>query len=604
MSLPIRVLILVFIALTHSVSYADLHSDVQTVLEEEGLVGVTWALVSDDGNPTLGVAGLRDGPSHIEFSTDTRVHVGSLTKALLATGILRLVTTGDIGLDEPVSRYVPALSFDNPWRNSSEVTVRHLLDHTSGLNDARLWQIFSERPQPDTPLLDAFPASGDLLRIRSRPGTRFSYSNMGYTVLGLVVEAVTGTRYETYLDQHLLAPLGMRDSTFSFTAQEGGHLDPMLSWGHVDDGSRFAASAMFLRPAGQFATTSGDLARFAQFILGDGTIDGAVFIHQAPMRMRGHASGTEAANAGLVAGYALGLGRRDRHGVVGYCHGGNTIGFVAMLCAFPDEGKAFAYSVNTDSETADYGRIDSLLIDALGIADAAPPPTGQPAPDVSDWFGRYILSPNRFESFRYLDTVFGAAHVFENGDFLTLAALQSEPRDLRPVGGRLFSAEDRATVSHVFLRDENGEYLISDGFKTFEKVPAAFLAAHWISMISGLAGLVWLLLAGLLSLVRYRRRFLVQAEAPAFISIMALALPIPLFLNQSFLALGDLTPAGAVLAIVTLLLPVGMCLTIFRSWTMPDRPRSALVHGVAALLALQWCLVVAANGMLPLRLWA
>jgi hypothetical protein len=100
-------------------------------------------------------------------------------------------------------------------------------------------------------------------------------------------------------------------------------------------------------------------------------VDGHRYIDLAFMQSRGHASGTDAANHGLIAGYTLGIGRRDRHGVIGYCHGGNIVGFVAMLCIYPDQRKAFAYSVNTDSETAEYGRIDKLLIESLGVPKQA-----------------------------------------------------------------------------------------------------------------------------------------------------------------------------------------------------------------------------------------
>ena len=66
-----------------------------------------------------------------------KFHVGSVTKAVLATGILRLATEGTIDLDQPLSGYLPRLRLDNPWRSHAPVTIRHLLDHTSGMEDAR-----------------------------------------------------------------------------------------------------------------------------------------------------------------------------------------------------------------------------------------------------------------------------------------------------------------------------------------------------------------------------------------------------------------------------------------------------------------------------------
>ena len=582
---------------------AGVQEEIEVILAEEGLTGIAWSLIGENGEVSLGVAGLRDNPGRSNFAVETRFHVGSVSKSLLATGVLRLATEGLIELDAPASRYLPYLAFDNPWAGVADVSVRHLLDHTSGLNDAQLWQIFSERPEPDALLIAAFPEPKSQLRVRSKPGSRFSYSNIGYTLLGMIVESVAGGRYETYLDEYILAPLAMHDSTFTFTTQEGESADPMLAWGHVDDGSRYAASPVFLRPAGQFTSTAADLARFAQFLLSDGVIEDQVFINQDLMRSRGKPSGTEAANGGLVAGYALGLGRRDRHGVVGYCHGGNVVGFVAMLCVFPQEHKAFTYSINTDSETADYGRFDSVFITALSIARASPPPTHSPALDISRWQGRYVLSPNRFQTFEYLDRVFGSINISTDGDSLELASMQQDPRLLRPLGGYIFSANDRTTASHVFLQEAEGEYLISDGFKTYEKVSVIYLTAHWLSILAGLGGLAWLFLAGTISLVLYRSRFLKLSIAPAFIASILLFLPLPFLMTQSFMALGDLTPGSAVLAAVTLLLPLGMLLTILRTRKTWQKSWVNLLHGLAAVFVLQWCVVLIAAGLLPLKLW-
>lgn len=582
---------------------ANLQEDIEKILVEESLTGIAWTLIGENGQASLGTAGLQDNRAGLAFAADTRFHVGSLTKALLATGVLRLVTEGHIELDAPVLRYLPDLFSYKPPAGFSDITVRHLLDHTAGLNDSHIWQMFSERANANAPLITAFPDPEVQLRVRSEPGSRFSYSNMGYTLLGMIIEAVVGDRYETYLDKQVLAPLAMHDSTFAFTSQEGEGADPTLAWGHVDDGSRYTASPMFLRPAGQFTTTAADLARFADFLLGNGAIDSRIALGEALMRSRGKPFGTEAANGGLIAGYALGLGRRDRHGVVGYCHGGNTVGFVAMLCIFPEDHKAFAYSVNTDSETANYGRLEKLFIEALEITEAPPPSTVDPTSDISEWYGRYILSPNRFQMFEYLDTVFGAIKVSADGDSLAMTSMQRDARQLRPVGDRLYSANDRATTSHVFLRGDNGEYLISDGFLTYEKVSTVYLAAHWTSIISGLAGLLWILVAGSISLVRYRSEMFRRTEAPAYFASVLLFAPIPFFLTQSFMALGDFTLASFLLATATLLLPIGMLSTIIlarKRWRMS---RIELLHGAAAILVLQWCTILVATNMLPFRLW-
>ncbi len=582
----------------------NLKKDIEKVLVEEGLTGIAWTLIGVNGEVSVGSAGLSDNISFSPFAPDTQFHVGSVTKAVLATAVLNLVTEGHIDLDAPVISYLPPLFTDNPPAGFSDISVRHLLDHTAGLNDAHMWQMFSEQADPDAQLIAAFPDPKNQLRVRSRPGSRFSYSNMGYTLIGMIIESVVGSRYEAYLDEHFLSPLKMHDSTFAFTTQEGEMANPTLAWGHVDDGSRYAASPIFLRPAGQFTTTAADLARFASFLMGDGILDGRSFVDKSLLRSHGKPLGTEAASGGLEAGYALGLARRDRHGVIGYCHGGSIVGFAAMLCIFPDEGKAFAYSINTDSETANYGRFDRMFIEALKIAEVQIPQTADPASDISNWHGRYVLSPNRFQMFRYLDTVFGAIKVSTDDGLLALTSLQQDTRLLRPVGDYLYSANDRMTTSHVLLRGEQGEYLVSDGFQTYEKVSTAHLVAHWTSISLGIAGLVWTLVAGSISLVRYRSDLIRRPETPAFFSSVLLFVPLPLFLTQSFMALGDLTLASAVLAIVTLLLPIGMLLTFLLTVKIWRESRICLLQGLAAAFVLQWCAVLMASGLLPFRLWA
>ena len=565
-------------------------------------MGVAWGLILPDEPIVVGTAGFRDGEQRLPFAADTRFHVGSVTKALLATGVLRLVTEGLLDLDAPLSDVIPELAIDNPWRQEARVTVRHLLDHTAGFEDARLWHLFSERATPDSPLGAAFPPAQNLLWVRTRPGSQFSYSNMGYGALGLVIEKLTGKRYERYLDAELLSPLGLDDSTFAFTTQTGDHADTRLAWGHVDDGTRYAAAPVFLRPAAQFTTTARDLGRFATFLLGDGTVDGSVFIAPELMAARGRASGTLASDAGLSAGYALGLGRRDRHGVIGYCHAGNIVGFVAMLCIFPDEQKAFVYSVNTDSESANYARLAEALIARLDIAPAGVEATHIELGDLHPWLGYYVPSPNRFSAFRYLDRIFGASRIELRQDTLVLEPLFGPERVLRPTGDRLFSAADRSTTSHVLFSDE-GHRFYSDGFNTHRKVSVVYVTALRLSLVLGLAAIVWFLSTGIAALLRERSAFGAHVVTPVCAGLMLFIIPVLLFFGQPYLALGDVTPGAIALAVTSGLLPLATLGTLLRA-VRSGGSLIASLHITAGLALLQWCAVLFTFGMLPLRLWS
>ena len=124
----------------------------------------------------------------------------------------------------------------------------------------------------------------------------------------MIIESVVNDRYETYLDNYILAPMDMHDSTFAFTTQASENAGSKLAWAHVDDGSRYAASPIFLRPAGQFTTTAVDLARFAEFLMSDGVINGQQFFNKTLMRSRGKPSETPHPTAALAQGMPLAWG--------------------------------------------------------------------------------------------------------------------------------------------------------------------------------------------------------------------------------------------------------------------------------------------------------
>jgi CubicO group peptidase (beta-lactamase class C family) len=212
---------------------APLEAEFAAGLKEEGLAGAVWSEVLPDGTVKVGASGLRDAAKHMPMQADTRVQVGSVGKVALALGVLRLVSEDKLTLDTPLQQVLPELALKNPWQASDPVRIRHLLAHTSGLDNVRFWQAFSLNPAPDMPLAEAFDGGRNLLRVRARPGSRYAYSNMGYGLLGMVIEKVTGQPYERYLDAQLLQPLGMADSTFAFvtqmSTQAGAQADPCRS---------------------------------------------------------------------------------------------------------------------------------------------------------------------------------------------------------------------------------------------------------------------------------------------------------------------------------------------------------------------------------------
>jgi len=574
-------------------------------LKEEGLAGAVWSEILPDGTVKVGASGLRDAARQVPMQADTRMQVGSVGKVALALGVLRLISEDKLTLDTPLQQVLPELALRNPWLASDPVRIRHLLAHTSGLDNVRFWQAFSLQPAPDTPLAAAFDGGGNLLRVRTRPGSRYAYSNMGYGLLGMVIEKVTGQPYERYLDAQLLQPLGMADSTFAFVSQTGAQADPRLAMGYFEHGVAQPAVPQYLRPAAQFTTTAADMAKLAQFLMGDGKLQGTQFIDLALMGALSEPAGTDAAQAGLATGHGLALAVRDRHNVVGACHPGTAVGFRAMLCIYPEQDGAFFVAFNTDAERADYERFNRLLLRDLELPLRAPAPQGTPAPTVENWQGVYVPSPSAMASMAWVDAVFGFTRVKWDGESLFLIPFQGEPKELESVGGLLFRASDRSTASHVLMQ-EDGKHVLSDGLRSYERASMLRMLVLWGSLALGAAGLLYVLVVGIWRAALRRLGRGDHLFAP-LLSLLALLLPLPFFYFQSYLRLGDVTVASVLLTVATAALPLATAFGLARCWrsrgTAAEAGSWAKWDWVALLAALQLLLVLAWWGLLPLRLW-
>jgi len=598
----IKPVILILLLFLSSISVAQdnetLDGKLKKAVTNENLTGAVWSTISDD-IITTGAIGLKNADTKEILENDDRVLIGSVTKTLIATAILRLASQGKLDIDSPVHKILPKILFDNPWRENNPVTIRDLLNHTSGIEDARFWQVFSTESTSTTPLEYIFSKNPSVLKVRTIPGTRFSYSNMGYSFLGLIIEKITQEPYENYLDKNLLVPLGMNSSTFQFTTQKGENVDQHLAMGHFDNGTTQENIPMFLRPAGQFTTTAKDMALLAKFLMSDGVINEKSFIYKELLNQMGNPISTESYKNGLTSGYQFGLSYRDRYGVVGKFHRGNTIGYRATFYLFPEQKKGFFISYNTDSETANYENFNSIFINYLGINKPQKLKVKNNLPsNIKDFYGYYKMNPVRFEMFAYLDLLFNSIKVEQENNKLILQSIQNETYSLLPVGSNLFRKEDRVKPSHVLYKNDTTP-MISDGLVTYEKVSLFYLGLMWLSLILGLVGIIIILFRGFYLLFQKQLFNHNQTITLPFLSIIGLLIPFPFLLNQSFLNLGDFTFANILLAIATGFSPLAMIFGIRKIW----KNKTLTIDTIGTLFILQWTLVLIYWGIFPFRLW-
>jgi CubicO group peptidase (beta-lactamase class C family) len=173
-------------------------------------------LVAENGRVLLKMGyGYANFEWEIPCKPDTKFRLGSITKQFTSMLIMQQVEKGTIGLDDPLTKYLPAY----PKATGDRVTVRHLLNHTSGIPSyTEILNINSDRKAYP---LDSLLALFSTRPLEFEPGTRFKYNNSGYVLLGAILEKVTGRTYEQLLREKILNPLGMEDTGYD-------HASPIL----------------------------------------------------------------------------------------------------------------------------------------------------------------------------------------------------------------------------------------------------------------------------------------------------------------------------------------------------------------------------------------
>ncbi len=204
----------------HITSVAELETYLNQLTEFGAPPGLSLVVVKDGKIVYSKGFGLADGPNKIVASPDTVYHWWSMTKIPTAIAILQLQEQGLLQLDDPVVNYLPFFSVQYPSANSQVVTIRHLLNHSSGLPDpmpAMLGMVHhaDEPPVNRTALVETLLP--DYAKLTFEPGTQAVYTNLGYMVLGAVIEKVSGQTYEDYVREHILQPLSMEHTDFVYT---------------------------------------------------------------------------------------------------------------------------------------------------------------------------------------------------------------------------------------------------------------------------------------------------------------------------------------------------------------------------------------------------
>ncbi|MEV7590706.1 serine hydrolase domain-containing protein [Streptomyces sp. NPDC089922] len=350
-----------------------------------GIPGIT-AQARDAYGVWQATSGVGDRRSGAPRAADDRFRAGSITKTFVATVLLQMEGERRLDLDDTVERHLPGLVRGN-GNDGRTVTVRQLLNHTSGLYDCLA----------DEEYLDTYLCGDGYLRHRYDtlsprkhvkvalshaplfpPGERFSYSNTNYVLAGLIIEKAGGRTYEAEVRDRIIRPLGLRATSnpgnsihiprpSSRSYSQLFPADP----GRIDDVTEMNGSQGWAD--GDLITTTGDLNRFYRALL-----RGALLSPEQLAAMKT----TVGVPGSADTGYGLGITRfRTSCGTTLWGHGGGMVGSTSLAVSTEDGRHQLAYNRNGDWDTGSPLAItEAEYCPAQPVPAAPPTPTTPPAP--------------------------------------------------------------------------------------------------------------------------------------------------------------------------------------------------------------------------------
>ena len=333
-------------------------------VEQDDLAGITAAIARDGEVLWWRAFGWADRDREIPAARETIYKVGSISKTVTASLMAMLVDEGTVSLNTPVEELVPEIGDirDRPAGvNPSLPMVRHFASHTSGLPNApelpdatrghvSIWQ---------SKLLASIPT----LRYRTRPGTEYHYSNVGYSLLGFALERAADQDFVEQVHARVFRPLGMTSSTYLIDAS----LRARLATGHYNRPGRPVDTATPLEvhgnsgyrvPGGGVYSTVDDLARFAAGVMGRG---GAALFSDA---MRDQMFSVQTPGGGRT-GAGFGIFLRAEEDRMFASHGGTTTGYKAYLIFEPATGLTIVLLRNSTWGRTDLAANARWLISTL-----------------------------------------------------------------------------------------------------------------------------------------------------------------------------------------------------------------------------------------------
>ena len=481
-------------------SVPALVDSIEHIMERKKIAGLMLTLVENDSVLFCGGLGYSNLSTEQKVDENTLFRVGSITKSLVSLAVIKLIREGKFTLSSNLKDIAPEIPFVNEWEDADPIKVVHLLEHTTGFDDmhfSKMYNLTGDDISLDTRLKNDEKS----LVSRWRPGTRHSYSNPGYTILGYLVEKYADKSFEEYVTNEILKPIGMAQANLlSFPKGKTKYAQGYdYAKGDFKEVPFYAINSV---PAGALNASATDMAELLKFFLNNGLVDSTQLFSTTEIDEMEKVHSTLAVKNGLENGYALGnytSGYGQKQLFQG--HNGGIDGFISSYAYNRKLGVGYAVSNNTSNGMGDVIKLVKSFLLRNSTNDSVPAITIE-ANNLKEFEGYYQFKNPRNDILDLVTEMFNGVDVsIEDGKVFYKSFMQDE-KLLAPVGNHLFKTEESNFANTVFMLTPSGKQAIELNGLYFEKGSFAYI--FWlrvivfgnllIALVSSITFLSWLIL--------------------------------------------------------------------------------------------------------------
>ncbi len=368
----------------YSAIMSDFRASIPKLMSQEKVPGLAIAVV--DGQQILWMEGFgyTDDDRKITVTPDTLFSVQSMSKNFTGAAVLVAVQDGLLDLDLPIKQYLRSFTVDSRFdvHPEEKITLRLLLSHRAGLtHEAPVGNNYDG----DSTSFEQHIRSISQTWLRFPVGQRYSYSNLGVDLAGYILQVRSGMPFHQYVKEKLLDPIGMTASSFDMdyikrTAQR--------AIGHSLLPKEVVGVPMI--PSGGLYTNARELARYVQFHLNGGKVNGTQLINDQLLRQMYQ---IPSPFPGQTDGYGLGLAIRRNHGTMCLDHGGGGFGFLSKMTWYPEFGLGIVMLTNSSEHDFQNNLPNQILDRFIAAKLGRLPSEAAKTPDSAQ--KSYEVSPSR-----------------------------------------------------------------------------------------------------------------------------------------------------------------------------------------------------------------